>query len=145
MKRLLWTSIRLKLTVATQLPLLVAIVICWVVGASIITNRFTSQALQIVSSNLNSAHEIVLADLSRLSDVIHLTAQYPELSAVLADQTLDSIIQSRTEYDYEFRKDYLGWHIHYHMGADEKRGLAKFIELLRKHGIGPVYEPKFVV
>jgi chorismate dehydratase len=59
--------------------------------------------------------------------------------------TLDSIIRSRTEYDYEFRKDYLGWHIHYHLGTDEKRGLAKFVELLRKHGLGPVYEPKFVV
>jgi chorismate dehydratase len=59
--------------------------------------------------------------------------------------TLDSIIRNRSEYDYEFRKDYLGWHIHYHLGTDEKRGLAKFIELLRKHGLGPVYEPKFVV
>ena len=59
--------------------------------------------------------------------------------------TLDSIISSRAEYDYDFRKDYLGWHIHYHLGADEKRGLAKFMELLRKHGLGPVHEPKFVV
>jgi chorismate dehydratase len=59
--------------------------------------------------------------------------------------TLDSIIRDRTEYDYDFRKDYLGWHIHYHLGTDEKRGLAKFIELLRKHGLGPVYDPKFVV
>jgi chorismate dehydratase len=58
--------------------------------------------------------------------------------------TLDSIIASRTEYDFEFRKDYLGWHIHYHLGADEKRGVAKFIELLRKNGIGPIYEPRFV-
>jgi chorismate dehydratase len=58
--------------------------------------------------------------------------------------TLDNIISSRTEYDLEFRKDYLGWHIHYHLGADEKRGLAKFIELLRKHGLGPIHEPKFV-
>jgi chorismate dehydratase len=58
--------------------------------------------------------------------------------------TLDSIISSRTGYDYDFRKDYLGWHIHYHLGADEKRGLAKFIELLRKHGLGPVHNPKFV-
>jgi chorismate dehydratase len=58
--------------------------------------------------------------------------------------TLDHIIRSRTEYDYDFRKDYLGWHIHYHLGADEKRGIAKFIELLRKHGLGPVHEPKFV-
>ena len=59
--------------------------------------------------------------------------------------TLDSIINSRSEYDYDFRKDYLGWHIHYHLGTDEKRGLAKFIELLRKHGLGPVHEPRFVV
>ena len=59
--------------------------------------------------------------------------------------TLDMIIGSRTEYDLDFRKDYLGWHIHYHLGTDEKRGIAKFIELLRKHGLGPVHEPKFVI
>jgi chorismate dehydratase len=59
--------------------------------------------------------------------------------------TLDEIIRSRSEYDYDFRNDYLGWHIHYHLGADEKRGLAKFIELLRKHGSEQVYDPKFVV
>lgn len=59
--------------------------------------------------------------------------------------TLDTIIRNRTEYDEDFRKDYLGWHIHYHLGTDEKRGLAKFMELLRKHGHGPVYEPRFVV
>ena len=58
--------------------------------------------------------------------------------------TLDHIISSRTEYTEEFRKDYLGWHIHFHLGADEKRGIAKFIELLRQHGFGPVFEPKFV-
>lgn len=59
--------------------------------------------------------------------------------------TLDSIIRNRTEYTEDFRKDYFGWHIHYHLGSDEKRGLAKFIELLRKHGLGPVHEPKFVL
>jgi chorismate dehydratase len=58
--------------------------------------------------------------------------------------TLDSIIRSRTEYDLDFRQDYLGWHIHYHLGTDEKRGLARFIELLRRHDIGPIFEPKFV-
>lgn len=58
--------------------------------------------------------------------------------------TLDFIISDRTDYDAEFRKDYLGWHIHYHMGSDEKRGLAKFVELLDKHGLGPVYEPRFI-
>jgi chorismate dehydratase len=59
--------------------------------------------------------------------------------------TLDTIIRSRTEYTYDFRQDYLGWHIHYHLGSDEKRGLAKFMELLRRHGCGPIYEPRFVV
>lgn len=58
--------------------------------------------------------------------------------------TLDSIIRSRTDYTYEFRKDYLSWHIHYHLGSDEKRGLAKFSELLRKHCSRTIFEPKFV-
>lgn len=58
--------------------------------------------------------------------------------------TLDFIIRNRTEYTEDFRKDYFGWHIHYHLGSDEKRGLAKFIELLRKHNLGTVHEPKFV-
>jgi chorismate dehydratase len=59
--------------------------------------------------------------------------------------TLDHIIRDRTEYTEDFRKDYFGWYIHYHLGSDEKRGIAKFIELLRKHGLGKVHDPKFVV
>ena len=58
--------------------------------------------------------------------------------------TLDHIIRTRTEYDLDFRKDYLGWHIHYHLGTDEKCGLARFTELLRKHSLGPVFDPKYV-
>ncbi len=53
--------------------------------------------------------------------------------------TLDYIIRNRTEYTEDFRKDYFGWHIHYHLGADEKRGLTKFIELLKKHNLGTYY------
>ena len=59
--------------------------------------------------------------------------------------TLDHIINTRSEYTLEFRKDYLGWHIHYHLGTDEKRGIARFVELLRKHHPGPVYDPQFVI
>jgi chorismate dehydratase len=58
--------------------------------------------------------------------------------------TLDQIIRSRKEYTEDFRRDYLSWHIHYHLGMEEKRGLEKFVELLRKHGSEPVFEPKFV-
>ena len=59
--------------------------------------------------------------------------------------TLDHIIANRSDYDFDFREDYLGWHIHFHLGADEKKGLARFMELLRKHGAGPLYPPRFVV
>jgi predicted solute-binding protein len=72
-----------------------------------------------------------------------LRRQLTEAKAFGLD-TLDAIIRNHTKYDEDFRKDYLGWHIHYHLGTDEKRGLAKFMELLRKHGHGPVYEPRFV-
>lgn len=58
--------------------------------------------------------------------------------------TIDHLIRDRTEYTEEFRKDYFGWHIHYHLGTDEKRGIERFIELLRKQGFDPVHEPKFV-
>jgi predicted solute-binding protein len=58
--------------------------------------------------------------------------------------TLDSIIRNRNDYTQEFRQDYLSWHIHFHLGSDEKRGLVKFMELLRKHGSKPVFDPKFV-
>src|SRR5262249_4937705 len=58
--------------------------------------------------------------------------------------TLDEIIRNRNQYDSDFRHDYLSWHIHYHLGTDEKRGLTRFIELLRKHGPEKIYEPKYV-
>ena len=58
--------------------------------------------------------------------------------------TLDYLINHGTEYDLNFRKDYLGWHIHYHLGSDEKRGLAKFVEYLRKHSGREVFDPRFV-
>jgi len=59
-------------------------------------------------------------------------------------ETLDGIIETRKDYDEDFQRDYLGWHIHYHLAEDEKRGIAKFCELLRKHNLGPVFDPKFV-
>ena len=58
--------------------------------------------------------------------------------------TLDGIIETREEYDEDFRRDYLGWHVHYHLADDEKRGIAKFCELLRKYNLGPVFEPKYI-
>jgi len=59
-------------------------------------------------------------------------------------ETLEYLIETREEFDKDFRRDYFEWHIHYHLAEDEKRGIAKFCELLRKHHLGPVFEPKFV-
>jgi chorismate dehydratase len=58
--------------------------------------------------------------------------------------TLDAIIETREEFDEDFRRDYFEWNIHYHLADDEKRGINKFCELLRKHNLGAVYPPKFV-
>lgn len=77
-------------------------------------------------------------------------AHNPELRRQLREardfgmDTLDSIVRTRTDYTFDFRKDYLGWHIHYHLGSDEKRGIARFMDLLRKHGASLVFEPRFV-
>ncbi len=60
-------------------------------------------------------------------------------------ETLDYLIETREKFDKDFRRDYFEWHIHYHLAEDEKRGIAKFCDLLRKHNLGLVFEPKFVV
>ena len=58
--------------------------------------------------------------------------------------TLDWIINHHPEYDRDFRKDYFDWNIHYNLGEHGKRAIAKFAALLQKHGLGPVFEPRFV-
>lgn len=82
--------------------------------------------------------------LRRDKDTAALRQRLREAKAFGLD-TLDHLINHRPEFDREFRKDYLGWHIHYHLTGDEKRGIARFIELLRKHGGQAVYEPHFVI
>jgi chorismate dehydratase len=59
-------------------------------------------------------------------------------------ETLDYLIETRPEFDEDFRRDYFEWHIHYHLGEDEKKSIARFGELLRQHDLGPVFPPKYV-
>jgi chorismate dehydratase len=59
-------------------------------------------------------------------------------------ETMDAIIETRDEYDEDFRRDYFEWNIHYHLVSDEKRGINKFCELIQKHNLGKVHPPKFV-
>jgi chorismate dehydratase len=81
--------------------------------------------------------------LRRDVDTIPLRRQLRE-AKVFGLDTLDYLINHGKEYDLDFRKDYLTWHVHFHLGADEKRGLAKFIEYLRKHSGRQVFSPRFV-
>jgi chorismate dehydratase len=60
-------------------------------------------------------------------------------------ETLDDIIRDRSEFDRAFRQDYLGGHIRYMMGADEKRGLARFAGMIAKFSGQEVFESKFVL
>lgn len=57
---------------------------------------------------------------------------------------MDALISQRREFTPEFRRAYLGGHIRYELGDAEKNGLTRFIELLRKHAEGPVYDPHYV-
>src|SRR5271170_1393999 len=59
-------------------------------------------------------------------------------------ETLDYLIETREEYDENFRRDYFEWHISFNLAEDAKRGISKFCELLRQHKLGQIYEPKFV-
>ena len=43
-------------------------------------------------------------------------------------ESLEHLIETREEFDEDFRRDYFEWHIHYHLAEDEKRGIAKFCE-----------------
>lgn len=59
-------------------------------------------------------------------------------------ESIDYLIETREEYDEDFRRDYFEWNIQYHLAEDEKRGIEKFCDLLQKHKLGTVYKPKFV-
>ncbi|HEV2330004.1 MAG TPA: menaquinone biosynthesis protein [Verrucomicrobiae bacterium] len=59
-------------------------------------------------------------------------------------ETMDAIIETRQEYDEDFRRDYFEWNIQYHLANDEKRAISKFCDLIKKHNLGTVHPPKFV-
>ena len=56
---------------------------------------------------------------------------------------LDDIIRRRPQYTPEFRREYLTRNIGFELGDEEKRGLLRFAELLRQHGIQPAFAPRF--
>ena len=59
-------------------------------------------------------------------------------------ETIDYIIETREEYDEDFRRDYFEWNIQYDLAEDQKRGIERFCQLLEKHKLGKIFPPKFV-
>ncbi len=57
---------------------------------------------------------------------------------------LEQTIADHPDYDADFRRAYLGSHIHYELDAEEKIGLARFIELLKKLQDRNISDPTLV-
>ena len=60
-------SIRRKLLFATLAPMTVAILLCWFIGATLITDRGFRQAQQKVLGDLNSARKVNLDEINHLT------------------------------------------------------------------------------
>jgi two-component system, NtrC family, sensor kinase len=68
--------IKTKLTVATLIPLAVAIFICWMAGVFILSAKVANQAQDKVRYDLNVAREAYQNELARLYDVVKFTAAF---------------------------------------------------------------------
>lgn len=69
--------IRTKLTIATILPLLVAILICSLAGFSILLAKIGAQAQEKVRGDLNAAREIYQHEIDHLRDIVRFSAAAP--------------------------------------------------------------------
>jgi two-component system NtrC family sensor kinase len=76
-------SIRRKLLFATLAPLSVAILLCWFIGATLITDRVFHQAQQKVIGDLNSARKVYLDEIDHLTGIVKLAALNSEMAESL--------------------------------------------------------------
>ncbi|MHB1307402.1 MAG: menaquinone biosynthetic enzyme MqnA/MqnD family protein [Limisphaerales bacterium] len=56
----------------------------------------------------------------------------------------EALVRARTDYDLEFRRSYLTTNVRFDLGDAEKQGVARFVELLNRHGAGPARLPEYV-
>ena len=57
---------------------------------------------------------------------------------------IEAVVRESSGFDEAFRRTYLTRHTHHTVGAAEKEGVARFVELLRRHCRGPVFPPRYV-
>lgn len=77
-------SIRRKLLFATLAPLCVAILLCWFIGATLITDRVFRQAQQKVIGDLNSARKVYLDEINHLTGIVKIAALNSAMAESLA-------------------------------------------------------------
>ena len=59
-------------------------------------------------------------------------------------EQIESIVAEHREFEASFVREYFGRHLRYQLGSEEKRGLAKFTELLAIQSSERIYHPHFV-
>lgn len=85
------TPIRRKLLFATLLPMAVAILLCWLIGSLLITDRIFRQAQQKVLSDLNSARRVYDDEVHHLESLVKVAGMGPEMTAALAAGRYDEV------------------------------------------------------
>jgi len=78
------TSIRRKLLFATLLPLTVAILLCWLIGSLLITDRVFRQAQLKVLSDLNSARRVYDDEVTHLGSIVKVAGLGPQMATSLS-------------------------------------------------------------
>ncbi len=89
-------SIRRKLLFATLAPLCAAILLCWFIGATLITDRVFHQAQLKVLGDLNSARKVYLDEINHLTGLVKVAGMSPIMSGSLESppqQGLESMLQ----------------------------------------------------
>lgn len=82
------TSIRRKLIFATLTPLCVAILLCWLIGSLLITDRIFRQAQRDVIGDLNLARKVYQDEVNHLAGVVRVAGLMPSMTDHLASSHL---------------------------------------------------------
>lgn len=81
-------SIRRKLIFATLTPLCVAILLCWMIGSLLITDRVFRQAQKKVISDLNLARKVYQDEINHIATIVNVAGLAPTIAGNLASGRL---------------------------------------------------------
>lgn len=82
------TSIRRKLIFATLTPLCVALLLCWLIGSLLITDRIYRQAQLKVIGDLNLARKVYQDEINHLASIVRVAGLMPSMTDHLTSSRL---------------------------------------------------------